>query len=64
MAETKKFKDIPINQVFTFNNLQYKKITEERISCCRALNAASVTDPNQKIQVLPLEEVTVEINNN
>jgi hypothetical protein len=60
MAEIKKFKDIPVNQIFTFNGLQYKKINEERISCCKALNASAVGDPAQKIQVMPLDDVTLE----
>ena len=60
MSEIKKFKDIPINQTFTLNGLQYKKINEERVSCCKALNAVAIGDPAQKIQVMPLDDVTLD----
>jgi len=56
---TKQFKDVAVNEEFTFNGLQYKKINEVRVSCCRSINACLVSDANNKIQVKPLDEVTV-----
>lgn len=55
----KKFFDIPVGTAFTLNNVEYIKITEERISCCKALNAETVTEPKSKIQVIPITEVEV-----
>ena len=56
---TKQFKDVMIDEEFTLNGLQYKKINEVRVSCCRSINACLVNDANSKIQVKPLDEVTV-----
>lgn len=56
---TKQFKDLNVNEEFTFNGVQYKKIDEVRVSCCRCINACLVNDPNNKIQVKPLDEVVV-----
>lgn len=55
---TKQFKDIPVDTVFTLNGVDYKKINEVRVSCCRSINACRVDDNNNKIQVKPLDEVT------
>lgn len=60
MSETKQFRDIPVDQVFTLNGVQYKKINEERVSCCKALNAITTDGTAQKIQVLPLDNVIPE----
>lgn len=56
---TKQFKDLTVNEVFTFNGLEYKKIEEVRVSCCRSINACLVSDQNNKVQIKPLDEVTV-----
>lgn len=56
---TKQFKDVNVNEEFTMNGILYKKIDEVRISCCRSINACLVNDSNNKIQVKPLDEVTV-----
>lgn len=56
---TKQFKDLNLNDEFTLNGTVYKKIEEKRISCCRSINACSVTNSANKIQVKPLDEVTV-----
>lgn len=54
-----KFKDLKVNDQFTLNNTEYKKITEKKISCCKRLNACLVADEKQMIQVTPLTEVEV-----
>jgi hypothetical protein len=41
------------------NGIQYKKIPDIKISCCRSINATAVDNPNNKIQVQPLTEVEV-----
>jgi len=59
---TKKFKDINIDQVFTYKNTQYKKIPEKKISCCKRLNACAVGSKKTEIQINPLEDVEVDDN--
>lgn len=56
---TKQFKDVAVNQEFVFNGLTYRKLEEKRISCCRAINACLVENPNTTTQVKPIEEVQV-----
>jgi hypothetical protein len=61
MANNKvKFMDLPVDAIFTFENNKYKKIQEERISCCTVINAVSTTNAEQKVNILPLIEVEVE----
>jgi hypothetical protein len=60
----KKFMEVTVGQTFKLKNEQgavndYVKLTEERISCCKSINAALLADQNQRIQVLPLIEVEV-----
>ena len=55
---TKQFKDVSVNTQFTLNGVDYKKIDEVRVSCCRSINACRVDDANNRIQVKPLDEVT------
>lgn len=57
-----KFKDVAINTEFKFNNTEYIKIPEERISCCQANTAVEKYNPNAKAMLLPLVEVEVEVN--
>lgn len=51
------FKDLKTGDNFKYNNLEYVKISEERISCCKYLNAALSSDKKNKIQVKPLTNV-------
>jgi hypothetical protein len=55
----KQFKDVTVGDKFLYNGIEYVRITDERVSCCHVKNAASVQDPNQKIQVQPLSEVEI-----
>ena len=57
-----KFMDLFVGQKFktSVNGgpvSEYVKIQEERVSCCHALTAALVADPQQKVQITPLTEV-------
>lgn len=56
----KRFVDIGVGEKFVLNGVEYTKIPEERISCCKALNAETVTEPKSKIQVIPITEVEVQ----
>lgn len=54
------FKDLKIDDKFTLNGTEYVRTQDKRVSCCRVLNAANASNPNDKIQVKPL--TVVEIN--
>lgn len=51
-----KFSEVTVGQKFKFNNIEYTKIAEIKVSCCKRLNAVNSTDQN-KIMVSPNEEV-------
>lgn len=53
----KQFKDLNVNDQFILNDNTYKKIEDIKVSCCKRLNACSIIDDSNKIQVKPLEEV-------
>jgi len=57
---TKRFVDIEVGSRFSLNGVEYTKIPEERISCCKALNAQTTTEPHTKIQVIPITEVEIQ----
>ena len=54
------FKDLKVNDVFTLDGVEYKRTTDQKISCCKVLNAVNTANAEQKIQVKPL--TTVQIN--
>lgn len=54
----KLFKDLAVGEKFILNNENYTKVEDERISCCKVLNAVKEND-NQKIMITPLTEVVV-----
>jgi hypothetical protein len=58
--KTVQFKDVAIETTFKMNEVEYKKIEEKRISCCKFTNACLVTNPNQKVGIKPLTEVQVD----
>lgn len=54
-----KFMDLAIGTAFRHEGSDYRKIPEERVSCCSAINAQGVHNAQHRIQVLPLVEVEV-----
>lgn len=56
----KKFMDVDVGAQFKIGDINYTKIQDERISCCKVNNAVKSDDPNSKIQVLPITEVEVD----
>jgi hypothetical protein len=56
---TKQFKELKVGDTFTFNNIEYVRIADEKISCCRSNNAALVSEAKTKSFVPPLSEVQV-----
>lgn len=55
----KEFKDVADGELFKTNNIEYKKIPQVKVSCCRSLNAEQTADANQRIFVQPNTEVEV-----
>jgi hypothetical protein len=53
------FKDVPQDGLFVLNGVEYKKIPEKRISCCRSVNAVKSDDPKTRVQITPITEVQV-----
>tara|TARA_B000000557_G_scaffold33969_1_gene24764 strand:+ start:757 stop:927 length:171 start_codon:yes stop_codon:yes gene_type:complete len=49
---------MPEGDPFTFNGKRYKKIKEERVSCCKIKHNALDIDTNEKIAIQPKQEVT------
>lgn len=47
-----KFSEVQVGQKFTFQNQEYVKITAEKVSCCRSLNAQNLTN-NNKVTIAP-----------
>lgn len=56
---TKQFKDLQIGEKFTYNNVEYVRIADEKISCCRSNNAVDTTEAKAKTFIQPLSEVQV-----
>lgn len=40
--------DVPVNATFTVNGVEYKKINEVKISCCRSVNAEAVANSGNR----------------
>jgi hypothetical protein len=57
-----KFHELTIGAKFTIDNIEYIRIADERISCCKVLNAQK-TENNEKVQIVPITDVNV-VNNN
>jgi hypothetical protein len=55
----KKFQDIEVGTTFKFNNGEYIKIVDEKVSCCRVNNAVDATNPATKISVPKQSEVEI-----
>ncbi len=54
----KLFKDLNIGEKFIYNNETYIKAEDERVSCCKVLNALKESN-NEKVMITPLQEVQV-----
>lgn len=53
------FQNLAVGTKFRYNNTEYVKIENERVSCCRNNNAVMVADATQKTQIAPITEVEV-----
>lgn len=55
----KKFKDLNDGELFSLNNVNYKKIKEVKISCCKRINAQACDNVSNRVKIDPETEVTV-----
>jgi hypothetical protein len=55
--------DLKNGDKFLYNQQEYLRIPDERLSCCKVFNAQSVAT-GEKIQVVPITEVEVIQSNN
>jgi hypothetical protein len=53
----RKFQDIEIGTKFTYNNNEYLKTANERVSCCHINNAVEFNNAAKKINVPENSEV-------
>ena len=55
----KSFQDLTVGDTFKVNNVDYVKVAEVRVSCCKSINAHIVDDPNQRTFFPPSTPVEV-----
>lgn len=55
----KRFDQLQNGEVFQFNGVEYKKVPDVKISCCRTINAEATTNNQQQTFIAPLQEVEV-----
>lgn len=56
---TKKFKELKDGDLFSLNNINYQKIKEVKISCCKRINAQSKDGVLTRVKIDPETEVVV-----
>lgn len=44
----KEFNLVSVGEKFSVNGIEYSKIPEVRISCCKSINAQATTNSNQR----------------
>ena len=54
------FSDVSVNQKFTYENNEYIKTDQKKISCCKFINAHLVGNTNQTIGIRPNQTVKVD----
>lgn len=52
-----KFHELSVGEKFKFNNLEFTKIPEERVSCCKVKWNGENVSTGEKIVFKPLDEV-------
>jgi len=54
---SKPFSEVAVGSVFTYNGIQYTKTADERVSCCKIINAVDVNNPKNRIFFQPQSQV-------
>jgi len=57
--KTIKFKDVNQDKLFIWNGAEYQKILEEKVSCCKSINAVKYDNKKIIVQILPNTEVQI-----
>lgn len=52
-----KFHELAVGEKFKFNNIEFVKVPEERISCCKVKCNCQNCSTGDKIVLKPLDEV-------
>jgi hypothetical protein len=52
-----KFHEVAVGEIFKFNNQEYVKIPEVRVSCCKIQQNAQILGSEEKVVLKPLDEV-------
>jgi hypothetical protein len=47
------FKDVEVGTTFKVNNIEYVKMADVKVSCCKVINAHIVGQPNQRTFFTP-----------
>lgn len=55
----KNFSDLPVDSKFTVNGVEYVKVPEIKVSCCRSVNAHVADQPAQRTFFAPGTPVEV-----
>lgn len=55
----KQFQSLAVGDRFMFNNLEFVKISEVRVTCCKVINCQSVSNPSETTFVSADTLVTV-----
>ena len=53
----KEFKDVLVGECFLINGIKFTKVKEERISCCKSMNAIASENPANRIFVQGTKQV-------
>lgn len=52
-----KFHEVAVGEKFKFDNKEYVKVPEVRVSCCKISCNAEIVETSQKVVLNPLDEV-------
>lgn len=55
----KQFKDLQVGDKFIKDSVEFLRIEDERVSCCKVFNCQN-TSTHEKAMTLPLDEVEVQ----
>ena len=53
------FKELKVNDKFILNDIEYVRVPDKRVSCCRVLNATNASNNKEIIAVKPLTIVKI-----
>ena len=53
------FKELKVNDKFFLNDIEYVRVPDKRVSCCRVLNAMNASNNKEIIAVKPLTIVKI-----